>query len=100
MGNSRSLTPAGRGSASLLTMPASNVVTMHDRVNQAMAAAERNARTLDEHRTHVDSFKALRAEMQKTASSKGPLGNFSMASPLPPGTWLKTRDHVENLSFN
>lgn len=96
-GRERGMTPVGR--PSMRTMPVSNVVTMHSRVDMAMAAAERNARQLTESRKGLDTFKELRAAMEE-GKNKGQSGKFSMSAPMQASTYLPSKDGLNRLSYN
>jgi len=88
-----------KGRRSPLSMPANQVVTMHDRVNTAMAAAQRNASELGQRRETLDQFKDIKGMLQEAKMKKSGL-NFSVTDPLPPSTYLHTCGKVERLSFN
>jgi hypothetical protein len=72
---------------------------MHNRANLALAAAERNARELDDRRTTLNEFKEIRTAMNET-KGKNKSATFSMADPLPKSTYLQSTGKVERLSYN
>jgi len=93
-------TPALRRTTtpSFFTMaPANAKNTMHSRADELMAAAQRNARQLEERRTTLNEFKDLKIAL---AQAKAKKGGVSMSDPLPPGTTLMTTGCVQRLSYN
>lgn len=89
------------GSRSMLTMPSNTANSMHQRVNVAVAAAQRNARELSERRVHLDQFKDIQRAIQE-AKNKDKPSSFSMSDPLPTSTYKtwQSHGHVQRLSFN
>merc|ERR1719162_270838 len=99
--SSMGVTAASNRASSLLTMGLANPAnSMHSRADNALLAAQRNARELQERRTTLDTFKELKAQMQKSSGKKSMNLAAMYNAPLPPSTVLKTTGHVERLSYN
>lgn len=95
------LKPGSASTGSLIPMGPVNVgKSMHARCDALVLLAERNARELAERRPTLDSFKDIKMQMAEAKAKKNGGKTFSMADPLPPGTFLRTTGSVQKLSYN